>query len=244
LRSSSWTATIDASQTDKEGKIQANLCDIVPDCKGSALDLTISGPLTANSDFTELADLDGLRGSVRADLGGVYNLANAVGSPSFTARVGLARHHFDYREPATLTEASQGRTGTSFSAGAALKLVNVAGRLAYRRESSYRGAREQQVCVPATFGPTGTTTCSNMVVGGPAHATKDVVEGEIRGSWEGAGAIRLHVAHDFTSSTTGVDLPVYVIPNVSGSLAGGVRLGYRTDTKRWSAAMFVGAFKL
>ena len=244
LRSSAWTATIDASQTDKEGKIQANLCDVVPKCGGSALDLTISGPLTANSDLTELADLNGLRGSVRAELGGTYNLANAAGSPSFTARLGLARHEFSYRDPATLAEASQDRTGTSFSAGAAMKGVNVAGSFAYRRESSYRSAGEQEVCVPATFGPAGTTTCSTMVVGGPAHSTKDVLEGEIRGSWNATGAIRLHVAHDFTSSATGVDLPVYVIPDVSGNLAGGVRLGYRTDTKRWSAAMFVGAFKL
>jgi hypothetical protein len=244
LRSSSWTATIDASQADKEGKIQANLCDVVPNCGGSALHLTISGPLTANSDFTELADLDGLRGSVRAELGGAYNLANAAGAPSFTARLGLARHQFSYRDPATLAEASQDRTGTSFSLGAALKGVNVAGSFAYRRESSYRSADEQQVCVPATFGPAGTTTCSTVVVGGPAHSTKDVLEGEVRASWRATGAIRLHVAHDFSSSATGVDLPVYVIPDVSGNLAGGVRLGYRTDTKRWSAAMFVGAFKL
>ena len=52
------------------------------------------------------------------------------------------------------------------------------------------------------------------------------------------------IAHDLRRGVTGVDLPVWLVRNPAGGLAGGVRFGYRTDARQMTAALFVSEFKL
>jgi len=60
----------------------------------------------------------------------------------------------------------------------------------------------------------------------------------------GNGAVRLTISRDLRHSVTGIDLPVWVMPNPAGGLAGGVRFGYRTDSRQVTVALFVSEFKL
>ena len=56
--------------------------------------------------------------------------------------------------------------------------------------------------------------------------------------------MRLTVSHDVRRGVTGIDLPVWVVRNAAGGLAGGIRFGYRTDARQLTASLFVSEFKL
>jgi hypothetical protein len=66
------------------------------------------------------------------------------------------------------------------------------------------------------------------------------------GAWSfgGHGAARVIVSQDLAHGVTGIDMPVWVVPDAKGGPAGGLRFGYRTDTKRVTVSLFVSAFKL
>ena len=83
-----------------------------------------------------------------------------------------------------------------------------------------------------------------MVLGAPFSSNRTVAS--VSGAWSigGSGAARITISHDLRHGITGVDLPVWVLTNPAGGLAGGVRFGYRTDSRQMSMALFVSEFKL
>jgi hypothetical protein len=243
-RSSAWTASVVTSGGTKDARVQANLCDIVAALCGArgASSVTFAGPLNKDDDFTELADLDGLVNSARVQAGYTSN-ATSVGS--FIAFSGtFSQPGFAYRDTATFTTRSVGHTLYAIEGGAGYRWGTVALEGAVRWEQSYRARGSQNVCTPASFGPPGTETCANMVLGAPFSSNRTVAS--VSGAWSigGNGAARITISHDLRHGITGVDLPVWVLTNPAGGLAGGVRFGYRTDSRQMSMALFVSEFKL
>lgn len=54
-------------------------------------------------------------------------------------------------------------------------------------------------------------------------------------------AIALTTSYDFQDNIVGFDLPIYLLPDSKGNLNGGVRFGWRSDTKDPIIGIFVGA---
>ena len=243
-RSSAWTAGVVSSSGVKEARVQANLCDIAGAICGArgAASIMFAGPFNKDDDFTELADLDGLVNSARAQ--GSYT-TNATSVGSYVAFNGaFSQPTFAYRDSAAFARRSVGHTAYAIEGGAGYRWASIAVQGAVRWEQSYRARGARNVCTPVSFGPPGTQSCETMVLGAPLGRERAVVSAS--GAWSvgGNGAMRLTVTHDIRHGVTGVDLPVWVMSNTASGLAGGVRFGYRTDDRQLTVALFVAEFKL
>lgn len=243
-RSSAWTAGVVSSSGVKEARMQANLCDIAGAICGAtgAGSIMFGGPFNKDSDFTELADLDGLVNSARVQ-GSYTTNATSVG-PYVAFNGTFSQPAFAYRDSAAFVRRSVAHTAYAIEGGAGYRWTSIAVQGAVRWEQSYRARGAQNICTPAPFGPPGTQSCDNMVLGAPHNQDRAVVSAS--GAWSigGNGALRLTVSHDLRHGLTGVDLPVWVMSNAAGGLAGGVRFGYRTDDRQLTIALFVAEFKL
>jgi hypothetical protein len=243
-RSSAWTASVVRASPVTEARIQANLCDIagaICGAKGAA-SLMLAGPFNSGNEFTRLADLDGLFGSARVQ--GSYT-SNATGAGTFYSFTGtFSQPRFTYRDSSTLDRRSVGHAAYAIEGGGGRRWSSVALYGGVRWEQAYRARTARNVCSPATFGPAGTETCADMVLGAPRSRERAVAS--VSGAWSigGNGAARLTISHDIRRAITGIDLPVWLIANPAGGLAGGVRLGYRTDSRAMTVALFVSQFKL
>jgi hypothetical protein len=243
-RSSAWTASVVRASPATEARIQANLCDIAGAICGvkGAGSLMFAGRLNTSDEFTELADLDGLAGSARVQaswssnaisVGSFYSFAGTFSQPSFT-----------YSDSATFGRRSVDHTAYAVEAGGGRRWSSGALYGSVRWERSYHAQTAQNVCSPASFGPAGTETCASVVLGAPSGVERAVASVSGALSIGGNGAVRLTISRDLRHSVTGIDLPVWVMPNPAGGLAGGVRFGYRTDSRQVTVALFVSEFKL
>jgi hypothetical protein len=243
-RSSAWTASVVRASPVTEARIQANLCDIAGAICGErgASSLMLAGPFNSGNEFTRLADLDGLFGSARVQ--GSYT-SNATGAGAFYSFTGtFSEPRFAYRDSTTLGRRSVEHAAYAIESGGGRRWSSVSLYGGVRWEQAYRARTSHNVCSPATFGPAGTETCADMVLGAPRSRERAVAS--VSGAWSigGAGAARLTISHDIRRAITGIDLPVWLIANPAGGLAGGVRLGYRTDSRAMTVALFVSQFKL
>ncbi|HEY2849201.1 MAG TPA: hypothetical protein VGI97_04945 [Gemmatimonadaceae bacterium] len=243
-RSSAWTASVVASGGVKDARLQANLCDIMGAICGrrGAAALMFAGPLNKNDDFTELADLDGLVNSARVQASYTTNATSVGTFAAFSATFSQPR--FTYRDTAAFARRFIGHTSYAIEGGAGYRWRAVTLQGAMRWEQSYRARTSKNICTPASFGPPGTQSCENMILGPPF--TRDRTVASISGAWSigGNAAARLTIAHDVRHGITGIDLPVWLVTNAAGGLAGGVRFGYRTDSREMTMALFVSEFKL
>ncbi|MGH7655590.1 MAG: hypothetical protein ACREN6_13095 [Gemmatimonadaceae bacterium] len=243
-RSSAWTASVVSSAGVKDARLQANVCDMwgaICGERGSS-SMMLAGPLNKSDDFTELADLDGLVNSARVQ--GSYT-TNATSVGSYVAFTGtFSQPTFAWRDTAAFARRSVGHTAYALEGGAGYRWASVALQGSVRWEQSYRARGSQNICTPESFGPPGTESCANMVLGAPYNYDRAVMS--VSGAWSigGRAAMRLTVAQDLRHGVTGVDLPVWVMANTAGGLAGGVRFGYRTDDRQLTLALFVAEFKL
>lgn len=243
-RSSAWTASVVPAGASKEARIQANLCDITGALCGAkgASSLMFAGPLNASDDFTELADLDGLIGSARVQASWTSNATSAGSFASFAGT--FSQPSYAYRDTAALGKRSVGHTAYAIEAGGGYRWASMTLNASMRWEQAYRAQASQNVCTPASFGPDGTEACANMVIGAPSDVARAVAS--VSGAWSigGNGAARLTISQDLRHAVTGVDLPVWLVANAAGGLAGGIRFGYRTDSHQVTVGLFVSEFKL
>ncbi len=244
VRSSTWTASVVPLGSSKEARVQANLCDLADAfCrKQDVSSLMLAGPLNSGDDFTELANLDGLVGSARVQLS-YTTAATALGS-TYSLSAMFSEPSFAYRDSLTLGKKSVDHAAYSIEGGGGYRWSAASVGAAVRWEQSFRAQTAQNVCTPASFGPAGTVACSNIVVGAPSSSAKTVASVSAAWSIGGNGAARLTIAHDARHGVTGIDLPVWVVRNAAGGLAGGIRFGYRTDARQLTASLFVSEFKL
>ena len=243
-RSSAWTASVAPSGGTKEARVQLNLCDVAGMLCGTkgASSLMLAGPFNKDDDFTELADLDGLVNSARVQASWTSNATNA--GSYFAASGTFSQPSFAYRDTAAFVRRSVDRTAYAVEGGGGWRWTSVAVQGSLRWEQSYRAQSSENVCTPASFGPPGTESCANIVLGAPSASERAVAS--VSGAWSigGTGAARLTISRDLRHAVTGIDLPVWVMTNPAGGLAGGVRFGYRTDARQMTVALFVSEFKL
>jgi hypothetical protein len=247
-RFSAWTATLASVGDNTEAKVQANLCDVPgvgKKCDEAKLgfDLAAAGPVSKASSFTELADLNGLVGSNRIEAGFRSNILDAGAASSFSLRGSFADPSFDYRVGPGLEKVSKRHPLYSGTAGVSIKTVKWFAGGAYRYENTYKAADAQSVCAPAGLGSSGTLICESLVLAAPSHTAKSVVSGEVRRAFASAAVVASNLSYDTTRRIWGVDVPVWIIPRDSVTFGSGVRLGYRSDTRRATAAFFVSTFK-
>ena len=84
-------------------------------------------------------------------------------------------------------------------------------------------------------------------MGGPTEQDKKIGFFEVR-KFFGKVAFNPKISLDFEGNeeededvTLGLDLPVYFLQNKDGQFVGGLRAGWRSDTKEVSVALFVGS---
>ena len=117
------------------------------------------------------------------------------------------------------------------------------------------GAEYQRAYMPSDVGAVcpsnplddiGFVTCKQGATGGPVGAEKYLLflETRLRHGWPGAG-IAPRFTYDGTMGILGIDLPIFLFRGDESSLRGGIRLGWRSDTKGFNVGVFVGrAFSL
>ena len=243
LRASAWAVSFNTLTENSEAKIQLNLAGILVD-DTSALSLGVIGPVNKKGQVSELADLDGLVGMTRVELAWTRHIAAAT-HRKFYARVAGAAPSFEYRTVPGLNSTSVRKPVFSGAVGVAFTTNVQVIRLGYRHEETYNPANSQSVCVPANLGVAGALTCTSLVVGPPSHSRKNIVDGEYRAAFAKFISASVGVSYNVDRGVTGIDIPVWMIPDASGSFGGGVRFGYRSDShKHPTLSIFVGHFKL
>jgi len=71
------------------------------------------------------------------------------------------------------------------------------------------------------------------------------VDGEYRAAFAKFISASFAISYNVDRGVTGIDIPVWMIPDASGSFGGGVRFGYRSDSRKHpTLSIFVGHFKL
>ncbi|MFI5245718.1 MAG: hypothetical protein ACHQQR_10860, partial [Gemmatimonadales bacterium] len=243
-RSSAWTANVFHAGAVTEARIQANVCDIAGAICGAtrAASLMVAGPLNKTNEFTRLADLDGLVGTARVQASYASNATNVGAFYSFTGT--FSRPRFAYRDSVALGRRSVEHSTYAIETGGGRRWSSVSLYGGVRWEQAYHARTAHDVCTPAAFGPAGTQSCASLVVGGPRGRERAVATAT--GAWSNGGnaAAPLTISQDNRRGVTRIDQPVWLLQNPGGGLAGGVRLGYRTDAREMTVALFVSQFKL
>lgn len=243
-RATAWAVNIVASQAGKEARLQANLCDIGA-CNGRfTVGATMTAPIDTTTKDAQFADLSGLTGSSRAEVIVSYGLTNFDAAPTVSLTGTAARPKYTYRTSGSLAKAELQVTNWSGSGAVAVKRPSWLAQVSFTHEQSRKAQVTSNVCTPSDVGPSGTVVCYATPIGEPADVRKNI--GAVEGAYvfEGVAAIRVKASYDFNSDVAGIDVPIYIVPDASGSLSGGVRLGYRTDQDEFTAQLFFSLFKL
>ena len=130
---------------------------------------------------------------------------------------------------------------TSWSANAIAGVVlstNTTLTGSYKRQVAYRPGQKVQTCSP--FNSAGLLTCTDNIVGAPTAGKSNILSIEIRQFIATSFAIAPKLNRDLTKNVTGVEVPIYVLQDKNGGLTGGVVLGWRSDTRAFTASAFVG----
>jgi hypothetical protein len=205
---------------------------LAPACQRLA---TLQNVLLSTIDCT-LSNLRAKQRELRVSLVPAYDPGTAA---LFGARYKFGRKDFDYLNSTTLSPESETHTNWSLAVGTAvLTSGNWLLGAGYRREQRYSaGADPLQLCVPLTG--TDAATCSEATLAAPILAKVNQVYGEVR-KFFGPIAVSPRFSRDLTRDITGIEVPLYFLRNSDGGFTGGVRVGWRSDTKSYTVVAFVG----
>jgi hypothetical protein len=111
-----------------------------------------------------------------------------------------------------------------------------------RYEAGYEAAKKQQICKPFSEG-SPSLTCSETAVGAPTRSVKRIAE--LRTRWYASDDLGYDfvVYRDFGKDATGLELPVSFYRSKDGLFAGGITVGWRSDSNELTASVFIGAMK-
>jgi hypothetical protein len=151
----------------------------------------------------------------------------------------LAPETFNYVTKSDFSPARERHTSWSASAHAGVMLQSGVSMMAtYTREEAYDAAGQEQICRPAALA--GSLQCDDEIVGGPGAARKtNQASFELRQIF-GAFGVSPKVIYDAKKRAAGVQLPLYFLQDPDGGLRGGLILGWRSDTKTFTASLAVG----
>lgn len=242
-RASNWAVAMVAERGEKEAKLQLNVCDIV--CpEGSVLSVTLAGPVQKNSSSTTLLDFDGLVGTSRLEVDAAVGATGTEGGWTGSLKGRLGRGQFSYVDPTSLATQSDVRHPWSFagSAGYRYETIGVL-RAGYGYQVSQRPQKPQELCVPLEPASPA-TVCNNTAIGAPTESRQGLLSFEVTSRLGKAAAIRMVWVQNRDTKTWLLDVPVYVIPDAEGALAGGVRLMHDFGEDESAVSLFVSLFKL
>jgi hypothetical protein len=251
LLSSAWTFSVDVAGAPKEGRVQANVCDLAKLCgRRNALGLTLSGPVDSESKFVALPKLDNLVGTPRLGVNYSYKITDANGDLSGSLQGVVGRPHFNFRQIPTLTPDTLDKTVYSVSAALGKKWVDHSYQFSFKYQDARTANAAQNVCRPATFGGPGTQTCTNLIVGEPVRQISQIAALEVRFVMDVNTSMAVRIADDFRSGSGAIDIPIYFSPHsentepAKNNALGGVRLMFRNKPEQFALGFFLGAFKL
>ena len=165
-----------------------------------------------------------------------------------TSKVGDKR--FKFYDPASLAPLQSNKTQWSVGAFWAFHPTASDGSLAmwlltarYEHQRAYDDADSKNMC-PVSAGP-GPVTCITGPIGAPSLATKELVSLELRAQPFKTYAFSVLGSYDARGKVWAIDAPIYLVSDGDKSLAGGVRLGWRSDSNAVTVGVFVSqAFDL
>ncbi len=166
----------------------------------------------------------------------------------FDGTAGQTSHRFVRQ--ATLEAGTENRLEWGFSGRAGFFKQGVGFFLASYSyaESSVAAGPATQICRPMAgiTAEGGATRCDTLIVGAPTPKTTSAITAELRRLVSNKFAMSPSVTYDFKKNQDdknvwGVEVPVYFLTtSATTNPTGGVRLGWRSDTKEVTAVVFIG----
>ena len=205
-----------------------------PDEDEQAEIVTLCAKLPAPCEYEKMAP-----GPDRRRLGELLHLNDVPWYLGFTGGVSVTTYKF--LDGADLKEDSEKKTDFSLSAQAGIfrpSLGFLIGTIGYQQTSA-AGAESVSLCRPLMG--TEATTCANAILKPPTETHGALATFQIRRKLAGNVAIAPTVQRDIKKEVTAVIIPVYFLKDSKGSPIGGVRGGWRSDTKAVVISIFVGA---
>lgn len=171
-------------------------------------------------------------------------LAIHKGSWRFGGTAAIGYDTFDYRDGSTLAELSESKASFSGGGYASYLVPNGLTSMTARAEYQYGyEAGKKQILCPGN--PTNVVIqCFNDPVGAPKKDKSLLVSFDLRHYLgDGLGipmAISPLVTYDVLDDVVGIDFPLYLVGDGKLGLSGGIRAGWRSDTKDAVVGIFVG----
>lgn len=151
---------------------------------------------------------------------------------------------FDFFDSASLDKQTERKSQWSAQIfGSLSPFENALAVGSFQIQQSYDDASSKTLC-PAAGSGTAPVQCVNGPIGIPVDKRSELLTLEYRQALKSM-AWALSVTRDFKNKLSGVQLPIYLVSDSKGSLTGGVRLDWTSDTHKTSVGVFVGQpFKL
>lgn len=244
-RPSNWSFAFTADRGEKEAKLQMNLCDIwCP--KSSAVAITLVGPVDAGAAPTALLDFDGLVGKSRLEVDvSVGEKADSAGGLWSAIEGRLAPTSFTYADSSTYASQKVQADLWSVGVSAGYRLgTDALFQIGYERQHTRKPGESQELCVPISSEVAGATTCRTTPIGPPAEVDQHLLALQVAARIGESAAARVEARRNSSSGDWFLDVPLYVVPDAAGELAGGVRFTHDFGEDETSVSLFVSLFKL
>lgn len=105
-------------------------------------------------------------------------------------------------------------------------------------QHTFKEGTNGAVC-PSSNGTISPSVCLVGPVDAPSAVTKKLLSLELRGNVAKVG-LGFAVSRDLVAKATSVEIPIYLVADKDGKLSGGLKAGWRSDTKDSSLSVFVG----
>jgi hypothetical protein len=166
------------------------------------------------------------------------------GTAKWGANFSVGYDKFDYRDVITLAELSEKKVG--YAADAFLSYLFPTGTTSVSAHVKYElgySAGKKKILCPFNAGP-APIQCFNDPASAPTKDKSVLAQFDLR-QYLGKGlgtdfAIAPLITYDVSDDVLGVDIPVYLVSDGKFGLTGGIRAGWRSDTKNVVAGVFVG----
>ena len=162
---------------------------------------------------------------------------------SFGIEGAVGDQDFDYINPADLEKKSKSDTSWSLKLHYSIVPVSWENKTLFTLSAEYQDSKKDSdsgTLCPVADEETQIATCVTGALGKPVSDDAKSLAVEIRRSY-GDKAVALELKRDFEEDVTIVDLPLYFIRNKDKGLSGGLRIGWRDDTKDTSVGIFIGS---
>jgi hypothetical protein len=165
--------------------------------------------------------------------------------PVFTVNGHADQKDFDFLVPSAgpptgLKQTSESHTNYNVTGSVGAYLWGtIYSSLNYSRGTEFEGGEMKDFC---TASGTGILSCQSHTIAPPKKGRAEKLEFEARGL-AGLVGFSAHVTRDLQAKVTMVDVPIYLLQNLSTSkmeLNLGARLQWRSDTRKYAVSVFIG----